>query len=150
MSSPVPPSASREALERYAALCNAHASLRTLGARLSFPDAARVEIRVERIAEGMRGGFGDPKIVNGGALSALCDLLIGFTSALVETGAPAATISLSIQFERALRGDVISGEAQLDRATSRLIFASATISDGDGQVCVRCQGVVQRVGPRQR
>ena len=140
MTTPHPPNAER--LAQYAQRLTAHPSLRAFGVRLSFPDAARVRIDVDAIPISMRGGIMDDAIVNGGALSALCDLLIGGTSALVDDGARSATVQLSIRFERPLRGDRLQGEARVDHATARTIFASAEISDAQGQVCVRCQGLV--------
>jgi acyl-coenzyme A thioesterase PaaI-like protein len=75
-------------------------------------------------------------------------LLIGCTSALVDPAGRAATVQLSIHFERALRGDLILGEAHIDRSTARLIFASGEIRNTAGEVCVRCQGLVHRLAAR--
>ncbi|HKO91834.1 MAG TPA: PaaI family thioesterase [Polyangiaceae bacterium] len=132
---------SAEALERYAERCNAHPSLGAFGVKVSFPDAERVCIVVDLVPLSMRGGLGDDAVVNGGVLSALCDLLIGCTCALVDPAARSATVQLSLRFERPLRGERIVGEARVDRATGRLVFASAEIGDGSGPACVRCQGI---------
>ena len=131
-----------ELLARHAERWNTHPSLTAYGVRLSYPDAARVRIEVDQIAPSMRGGLGDDAVVNGGVLSGLCDLIIGSTSGLVDTGVRAATMQLSSRFERPLRGDRIVGEARVDHHTGRTIFASAEISDAAGAVCVRCQGIV--------
>jgi uncharacterized protein (TIGR00369 family) len=144
------PSPSPERLAQYAQRLSSHPSLAAFGVRLSFPDAARVRIDVDQIPLSMRGGMMDDSVVNGGALSALCDLLIGSTAALVDDGSRSATVQLSIRFERPLRGDRLTGEARVDHATGRTIFASAEISDAQGQVCVRCQGLGTLVGSTPR
>lgn len=129
-------------LENYAKHWNAHPSLQFMGVRIWFPDTARVRLEVKHVPDGMRGGLGDDAIVNGGILSALCDLAIGCTAGLVDPARRSATVQLSIRFERPLAGERIQGEARVDRATRRLIFASAELSDPNGEVCVRCQGLV--------
>ena len=137
-----------EALEQYAALCNAHPSLSTFGVKIHFPDLTRLLLRVDSVPPMMRGGLGDDAVVNGGVLSALCDMLIGCTCGLVDPSSRSATVQLAIRFERPLRGDLIQGEARVDRASKRLIFASAEISDSSGEVCVRCQGIATLVSGR--
>jgi uncharacterized protein (TIGR00369 family) len=137
-----------EALEQYALLCNAHPSLSSFGVKVHFPDLTRLRLRVDSVPSWMRGGLGDDAIVNGGVLSALCDVLIGCTCGLVNPTSRSATVQLAIRFERPLRGDLIQGEARVDRATQRLIFASAEISDSSGEVCVRCQGLASLLSSR--
>lgn len=139
---------SSEVLAEYARRCNAHPSLGAFGVTLSFPDSARARIVVDSVPLSMRGGLGDDAVVNGGVLSALCDLLIGCTCALVDPLARSATVQLSIRFERPLRGERIVGEARVDRATGRLVFASAEIGDGSGPASVRCQGIASLLGTR--
>jgi uncharacterized protein (TIGR00369 family) len=95
----------------------------------------------------MRGGIGDDSVVNGGVLSALCDLVIGSTAGLVDPGARSATVQLSIRFERPLRGARIVGEARVDHSTGRTIFSSGELSDDQGRVCVRCQGLATLLRP---
>ncbi len=130
-----------EQLERYALHLNARPSLQRFGVRIWFPDTSRLKLRIDSLPVGMRGGMGDDTIVNGGVLSALCDLAIGCTTALIDPTKPSATVQLSIRFEQPLRGDHVEGEARLDRATKRLVFASAELLDPQGQTCVRCQGI---------
>jgi uncharacterized protein (TIGR00369 family) len=136
-----------ERLAEHAQRMSTHPSLQAFGVKLSYPDTTRVRIDIDAIPASMRGGIGDDAIVNGGALSALCDLLIGSTSALADDTARSATVQLSIRFERPLRGDSISGEARVDHHTRRTVFASAEICDSTGQVCVRCQGLVTLLRP---
>ena len=69
-------------------------------------------------------------------------LAIGSTAGLIDPECKSATVQLSIRFEQPLRGERIMAEARVDRATRRLIFSSAEISDGRGRVSVRCQGIV--------
>lgn len=136
----------RAALERYAERCNAHPSLQSLGVHITFPELTLLRMTVAAVPPIMRGGLGDAAVVNGGVLSALCDVLIGCSCGMVDTQSRSATVQLNIRFERALRGASIHGQARVDRATQRLIFASAEISDEQGQVCVRCQGIATLVG----
>jgi uncharacterized protein (TIGR00369 family) len=140
----------RAALERYAELCNAHPSLQSLGVLVSFPELTLLRMTVGSVTPLMRGGLGDTAVVNGGVLSALCDVLIGCCCGMVDPVSRSATVQLDIRFERALRGASIHGQARVDRATQRLIFASAEISDEQGQVCVRCQGIATLVGESTR
>jgi acyl-coenzyme A thioesterase PaaI-like protein len=142
------PAPTLQALERYAALCNVHPWSLSFGAKVHFPDLTRVVLRVDPVPLTMRGGLGDDAIVNGGVLSGLCDALIGCTCGLVDPASRSATVQLAIRFERPLRGDLIQGEARVDRASQRLIFSSAEISDASGEVCVRCQGIATLIGAR--
>jgi acyl-coenzyme A thioesterase PaaI-like protein len=109
-----------------------------------------LQIRVDSIPSAMRGGLGDQAIVNGGVLSALCDVLIGCSCGLVDPTSRSGTVQLSIRFERPLRGALILGEARLDRATKRLVFASGQLSDEQGEVCVRVQGIATLIAERDR
>jgi uncharacterized protein (TIGR00369 family) len=130
-----------ERLARYAQLLNAHPSLASYGVQLTFPDEQRLRIEVAQVPASMRGGMGDDAVVNGGVLSALCDLMIGSTAGLVDSSTRSATVQLSIRFERPLRGQRIVGEARVDHSTGRTIFSSGELSDEQGRVCVRCQGL---------
>ncbi len=136
----------RAALDRYAELCNAHPSLQSLGVQIAFPELDLLRMTMASVPPLMRGGLGDLGVVNGGVLSALCDVLIGCSCGMVDTQSRSATVQLDIRFERALRGASIHGRARVDRATQRLIFASAEICDEQGQVCVRCQGIATLIG----
>ena len=136
-----PQNVTLEALQQYADRCNVHASFISFGVKLHFPDVTRLRIRVDSIPPTMRGGLGDTAIVNGGVLSALCDVLIGCSCGLVDPASRSGTVQLSIRFERPLRGALIEGEARVDRATKRLVFASGELSDEKGEVCVRVQGI---------
>jgi uncharacterized protein (TIGR00369 family) len=144
------PAITLERLAEHAQRMSIHPSLQAFGVKLSYPDTTRVRIDIDAIPLSMRGGIGDDAIVNGGALSALCDLLIGSTWALADDTARSATVQLSIRFERPLRGDSIRGEARVDHHTRRTVFASAEIYDASGQVCVRCQGLVALLRPGRK
>lgn len=132
----------------YVERMNAHAALKHFGVRIAIPDARRVTLAVDHVPLALRGGMRDDAVVNGGVLSALCDLAIGSTSALVDPTARAATVQLSIRFERPLVGERIRGEARVDHCTGRTVFSSAEILDGEGRVCVRCQGMVSLLRER--
>jgi uncharacterized protein (TIGR00369 family) len=140
----------RAALDRYAELCNAHPSLQSLGVQITFPELTLLRMTMPSVPPFMRGGLGDAAVVNGGVLSALCDVLIGCSCGMVDAQSRSATVQLNIRFERALRGASIHGQARVDRATQRLIFASAEIQDEQGNVCVRCQGIASLVGETAR
>jgi acyl-coenzyme A thioesterase PaaI-like protein len=139
-----PADARARALAQYAERVNAHPSLQHFGARIAFPDESRVTCLVEPVPITLRGGFGDDRVVNGGVLSALCDLLIGCTAGLIDPAGRAATVQLSIRLEQPLLGERIVGEGRVDRSTGRIVFSSAEIRDENGKVCVRCQGMVSR------
>jgi uncharacterized protein (TIGR00369 family) len=130
------------ALGVYAKRWNEHRSLRAFGVQIEFPDTTRLRLEVAQVSPDMRGGLGDDAVVNGGVLSALCDLAIGCTAGLIDPESSSATVQLSIRFEQPLRGERIVAEARVDRATRRMIFSSAEISDAAGRVSVRCQGIV--------
>lgn len=130
------------ALAAYAKRWNEHPSLRAFGVNIQFPDTTRLRLEVAHVSAQMRGGLGDDAVVNGGVLSALCDLAIGCTAGLIDPESQSATVQLSIRFEQPLRGERILAEARVDRATRRMIFSSAEISDASGRVSVRCQGIV--------
>ena len=130
------------ALAAYAKRWNEHPSLRAFAVKVEFPDTTRLRLEVAQVPLHMRGGLGDDAVVNGGVLSALCDLAIGCTAGLMDPGCQSATVQLSIRFEQPLRGERVLAEARVDRATRRLIFSSAEISDAAGRVSVRCQGIV--------
>jgi uncharacterized protein (TIGR00369 family) len=140
----------RAALDRYAELCNAHPSLQSLGVQITFPELTLLRLTMPSVPPIMRGGLGDAAVVNGGVLSALCDVLIGCCCGMVDPQSRSATVQLDIRFERPLRGASIHGQARVDRATLRLIFASAEILDEQGNVCVRCQGIATLVGETAR
>jgi acyl-coenzyme A thioesterase PaaI-like protein len=145
-----PQNVTLEALQQYADRCNALAAFQNFGVKVHFPDVTRLQIRVDSIPPAMRGGLGDTAIVNGGVLSALCDVLIGCSCGLVDPTSRSGTVQLSIRFERPLRGALILGEARLDRATKRLVFASGELRDEQGEVCVRVQGIATLISERDR
>ncbi len=136
-----PSSPTLEQLSRYADGFNRSLSLRFLGARLEFPDRARLrgvlEIRPEH-----RGGLGT-SAVNGAIIASMFDFVIGCTPALIDPSRRSATMQLSMSFERPLMGDLLIAEAWIDRAGGKTVFSSARVLDHTGEVCARCQGVVR-------
>lgn len=138
MSTPTPPTP--EALSRYAEAFNESSALRYFGARLSFPEGARVRVEVTVRPE-QRGGLGSALAVNGGVLAAIFDLVIGVTPALVDPSKRSATMQLSMNFERPCLGEVVVAEAWIDRAGKNTLFASALIRDARGEICARAQGL---------
>ena len=129
-------------LDRYAEQFNQSQTMRFFGARLSFPQGEKVVITLPEIRPEHRGGLGTAA-VNGGIISALFDYAIGCTPALLDPTRRAATMQLSISFERPLRGNAVRAEATLDSVGTSTLFASARMYDDKGKVCARCQGVVK-------
>ncbi len=87
--------------------------------------------------------MGEDRVFNGGVLAAMYDLVIGAAGAIVDPTRRAATVQLSMNFERPVVGDVLRAEATVDRAGSRLVFASAHIFDEQRRLCSHAQGVVR-------
>jgi len=139
-SSPPPPSL--EQLARYAELFNRSLTLQYFGARVSFPDGERVEIRLDQIRPEQRGGLGT-SAVNGGVLAALFDFAIGVTPALIDPTRRSATMQLSMMFQRPVQGNSLRVEAWVNSAARSVLFSTAILRDSQGNECARCQGVVR-------
>ncbi|WP_434388031.1 PaaI family thioesterase [Melittangium boletus] len=132
----------QEQLDRFAEQFNQSATMRHFNTRLSFPEGKKVVIAIPELRPEHRGGLGTDA-VNGGILAALFDLAIGCTPALRDPSRRAATMQLSMSFERPVRGDSARVEATIDTAGTSSLFASARVYDAEGTVCARCQGVVK-------
>ena len=135
------PRPSPEQLARYAAGFSASLTLRHFGAVLDYPDADTCRVTMPVRSEHL-GGLGSDA-VNGGILAAIFDLAIGCTGALVDPTRRTATLQLSMNFEQPLRGPLLLAHGRLDRVGGRTAFASAVITDADGQPCARAQGVLR-------
>jgi uncharacterized protein (TIGR00369 family) len=131
-----------EDLARYAQEFNESLTLRAFGFEVSFPDLETVRVTLRARAE-HRGGLGS-EAINGGVLAATFDLVLGCTPALIDPKRRAATVQLSMQFERAVRGEGLIAEAKVRRATRTLVFADAELRDLTGVVCARASGIVAR------
>ena len=132
----------QEQLDRYAEHFNQSQTMRFFGARLSFPQGEKVVITLAEVRNEHRGGLGTAAL-NGGVLAALFDYAIGCTAALKDPTRRAATMQLSMSFERPLLGNRVRAESTLDPTGTGTLFASARVYDEQGQVCARCQGVVK-------
>lgn len=132
----------QEQLDRFAELFNQSQTMRLFGLRLSFPQGEKVVITLPEVRPEHRGGLGTAA-VNGGVIAAMFDYAIGCTPALLDPSRRAATMQLSMSFERPLRGDTLHVEATIDNAGTSTLFASARLYDAQGHVCARCQGVVK-------
>jgi uncharacterized protein (TIGR00369 family) len=132
----------QEQLDRYAEQFNRSQTMRFFGAQLSFPQGEKVVVSLPEVRSEHRGGLGTAAL-NGGIISALFDYAIGCTPALLDPTRRAATMQLSMSFERPVRGDSVRVEATLDTVGTSTVFASARMYDAQGQVCARCQGVVK-------
>lgn len=129
-------------LARYASLFNDSLTMKHFGVRVRFPDDATVECLLDPIRPEQRGGLGSDA-VNGGVLAALFDLAIGCTPALLDPTRKTATVQLSMQFMKGVRGDKLTVRGKIDRAGGSLIFSHAEILDGQGNVCAQCQGMAK-------
>lgn len=129
-----------EQLQAYAEAFNASETLGFFGATVDFVDGKARAI-IDPVTPAMRGGMGGGYI-NGGIVAALFDLAIGITPALVDPTRRCATMSLSMNFERPVQGERIIAEAWIDRA-GPVVYASAHLLDGDGEVCAHAQGLVR-------
>lgn len=136
------PKPTREQLETYVRRFNENVALQAFGLRMDVPEGDRIVVHLDPILPPHRGGLGTAA-VNGGVLSAIFDLSIGCTPALIDPTRRSATMQLSISFERPVMGDRLRAEARIDRAGGSVIFASAVILDQDGVACARCQGLVR-------
>lgn len=138
MTSPTP-----EQLARYADGFNESLTLKAFGAKLSFPDSKTVEVRLDPIRAEHRGGMGT-EAVNGGILSAMFDLVIGCTPALLDPRRKSATVQLSLQFHAPVKGTRLVGRARIVRAGETLVFSEAEILDDQNQVCATATGMSRR------
>lgn len=142
MSTPRAPRPTPEQLARYAELFNASETMKHFGVRIHFPDAETVEAVLDPIQPSQRGGLGSDA-VNGGVLAALFDLTIGCAPATIDPTRRSATVQLSMNFMRGVRGDKLVARGRVDRAGSTLIFCSSEILDAKGELCATCTGMVR-------
>ncbi|ADO70092.1 PaaI family thioesterase [Stigmatella aurantiaca] len=141
MSAP-PTRPTQEQLDRYAEQFTQSQTLRYLGVRLSFPEGRKVVISLPEVRPEHLGGLGTTA-VNGAILSAMFDLAIGCTPALLDPTRRCATLQLSVSFQRPLVGGSVEAEAEIDSYGKSTLFASARIRDAQGNICARAQGVVR-------
>lgn len=132
-----------EAQARYAKGLNDDPIIARWGFHVSFPKTDRVQVTLATVEKHHRGGLGSDA-VNGGVLSALCDLVTGCTSALVDPTRRSATAELSIHFLQPTLGDSVRAEGRLLRAGDTLLYAEVTIWGGRSpEPSVRCTGMVR-------
>lgn len=129
-------------LDRFAEQFSQSPAMRFYGAHLSFPEGKKAVITLPEVRPEHRGGLGTDA-VNGGILAALFDLVIGCSPALRDPSRRAATMQLSMSFERPVRGSSVRAEASIDSLGTSTVFSSARILDEQGTVCARCQGVIK-------
>ncbi len=129
-----------EALARYADAFNQSLTLRFFGVQLRFPDDATCEVVLDPIRDEHRGGLGSDA-VNGGILAALFDLVIGCAPALLDPSRKSATVQLSLQFMRPVRGRRLLLRSRVTRGGRTLVFAAAELLDEQGEVCATATGL---------
>jgi uncharacterized protein (TIGR00369 family) len=127
------------ALRAFAEKWNGSQPMRHFGARLEFDRVDRVRALIDPVAPFHRGGMGTDAI-SGVVLAGLFDLTIGTVGWLSRPDARTATVHLAMSFIRPTRGDRVVAEARRIRSGLNLIFASAEISDGAGEITARCDG----------
>lgn len=132
----------KEQLARYAHGFNQSSAMQLFGAKLSFPDLETVQVELDPITPAHRGGLGT-EAVNGGVLSALFDLAIGCTPALIDPSRRSATIQLNIHFMRPTHGNKINVIGKLKRAGGSTVFSTASVVDEEGNVCATCDGIAR-------
>lgn len=130
----------REQLEKYASAFTDSQTLKYFGVTMVFPDLETVEVRMDQVLPAHRGGLGSDA-VNGGIISAIFDLVIGCTPALVDPTRRSATVQISISFLTALRGDSFVARGKVERGGGSLVFSSATIFDAQGKECAKATGM---------
>lgn len=135
-----PPTA--EQLARYAELFNRSKTMEHFGVKIRFPDLKTVEAVLDPIRPEQRGGLGSDA-VNGGVLAALFDLTVGCAPATIDPTRRSATVQLSMNFMRGVRGNKLVARAHVERAGSVLIFCSSEIFDEQGALCANCTGMVR-------
>ena len=128
-----------EALRQLAAVWNEGPPMKRFGARLAFERIDRVQAIVDPVEDFHRGGMAT-EAVNGVVLAGLFDLVIGTVGWLTRPESRTATVHLSMSYLRPTRGNRIVAEGRLLRAGLNLVFASAEIFDGSGEVSARCDG----------
>lgn len=134
------PKPTAEQLARYAEAFNESQTLSHFGMKVRFPNSETVEVVLDPVRPEQRGGLGSDA-VNGGVLAAMFDLVIGCAPALVDPSRRSATVQLSINFMSAVRGEKISARAHVTRAGEKLVFASASIFDAQGNECASATGL---------
>jgi acyl-coenzyme A thioesterase PaaI-like protein len=128
-----------EALRSLGEVWNAGPPMKHFGARLEFTRVDRVRAVIDPVLPFHRGGLGS-EAINGVVLAGLFDLVIGTVGWLTRPDARSATVNLSMSFLRPTMGERVVAEARLLRAGMNLVFASAEISGGSGEVTARCDG----------
>lgn len=135
-----PPKPTPEQLARYADAFNESETLKHFGVRVRFPDGETCEVVLDPIQQSQRGGLGSDA-VNGGVLAAIFDLVIGCAPALVDPTRRSATVQLSINFMSPARGDRLVARSRVTKGGSTLVFATASIFDGEGTECATATGM---------
>lgn len=133
--------ATLESLRALAQTWNNSPPMRQLGARLEFNRIDRVRAVLDPVQPFHRGGMGTDAL-NGAVLAGLFDLAIGTVGWLTRPETRSGTVSLSMLFFKPTRGDRVAVEGRLLRSGMNLIFATAEIFDGNGEVTARCDGTV--------
>ena len=113
------------------------------GVRVEAVDGSRIRAVIDPLLPVHRGGV-QGTAVNGGVLSALFDLALGIPGFIrAWPDRRSATVQLSMNFMRALRGDRIETTAWIERGSAALLFTHAEARDDKQNLCATASGVVR-------
>lgn len=123
--------------------------IRHLGGRFDLTSAPpAVCVAIDELKDFHRGGLG-VTAVNGAAISALADCMVGAAGVVYFPGVRSGTVNLSMNFVRPLFGRTVRGCCWAMRRTSVLLFVEAVILDSSDRVCATASGLVAQVLPRR-
>jgi acyl-coenzyme A thioesterase PaaI-like protein len=132
---------SQSQLDAFSERWNRNGVLRYLGIRIGFRANERVIVELPKVIDVQRGGKGSDA-VNGGVLAMMFDFALGATALLAPPLRRNATAQLSLNFQKAVRGNSARCVAKLDRGTRSLLFSSADLFDERGEICARATALV--------
>lgn len=139
--SPDSPDLSPQQREELAALWNSHPGMKHMGAEVDLSTPGEVRAFIDPIQPHHRGGLGT-HAVNGAVIAGMFDLVIGLTGFFHVRGRRAGVAQLNIQFLRPVEGDRFDVRGRPTRVGKNLIFAAAELTDEQGNVCARCDGIM--------
>jgi len=113
--------------------------------RVELVDPFRIRGVIDPLQSVHRGGL-QTEAVNGGVLSAIFDLTLGIPGFIrAWPDRRSATVQLSMNFMRAVRGDRLETTSWIERGSSALLFTHAEARDAEQNVCATASGVVRMI-----
>ena len=117
--------------------------MQRFGVRVEIPDEHTVRAVIDPVLDIHRGGL-QSQAVNGGVLASMFDLALGmpgYIRAFPE--GRSATVQLSMQFRKAVKGSRIQTDSWIARGGKSLLFTEAEARDEKGELCATASGVVR-------